>query len=225
MPKSVLDERYYEVAKPKSLAERILITARDRVYEDFIRELNPIESTSILDVGISDVLTDGANVLERLYPHRSRITACGLGEAEDFQAEFPEVSYVRIEPNRRLPFNDRAFDIATSNAVLEHVGSEQNQRHFVSELSRVAEKVFISVPHRYFPIEHHTGMPFLHWFDRTFDFACRALGKAKWAQEEELILMSSQRLKRLVPEGRKAKIGFTGIPLGPVSSNLYLVLE
>jgi len=79
-----------------------------------------------------------------------------------------------------------------------------------------------SVPHRYFPIEHHTAIPLLHYADASFGVACRCLGKAEWGDARNLILMSRRRLAALVPPATAARIGFTGLPLGPFSSNLYL---
>ena len=67
-----------------------------------------------------------------------------------------------------MPFDDDTFDIATSNAVLEHVGSLENQLFFVHELCRVARRVFIVVPNRFFPIEHHTALPIVHYQDEFF---------------------------------------------------------
>jgi SAM-dependent methyltransferase len=219
-----VDTRYYQVARPGTLAERLVVRARDRIYQDFLAEARPTPASRILDVGVSDVTGEAANVLERKYPHLDRITAVGLGEARAFQAEFPQVAYRQIAPGEPLPFPDRAFDIATSNAVLEHVGSPGAQLAFVAELARVAATVFISVPHRFFPVEHHTGIPFLHWTDATFGPVCRALKKDEWTRQEILILMTSARLREIarasLPGGR---IGMTGIRLGPFSSNLYLV--
>ena len=195
------------------------------VSRDFIRHCRPGRDDTILDVGVSDYISDGANMLERKYPHRSRITAAGLGQADEFRAAFPDVDYVRIERGRPLPFADKAFDIATSNAVLEHVGSRDGQFRFVAELVRVARKVFVSVPNRYFPVEHHTSLPFLHWTDATFRWACRAAGKTKWTSREELTLMSRRRLRSLVPPGAAFKLGYTGLKLGPFSSNIFLFLH
>src|SRR4051812_3895138 len=133
-----VDKRYYEVATPGSISERLMIRARDRIYADFLATCLPTPSDTILDVGVSDVLSDGANLLERLYPHRDRIAACGLGEGREFRSAFPEVEYRQIAPGTPLPFPDRSFDIATSNAVLEHVGGIADQRRFVAEIARVA---------------------------------------------------------------------------------------
>jgi SAM-dependent methyltransferase len=215
-----VDGKYYQAARPGSLAERLVIRARAQIYQDFLRLCRPRRDDTILDVGVSDVVGESPNLLERLYPHRDRITALGLGDAEAFHAQFPEVRYRKVAPNEPLPFPDRHFAIATSNAVLEHVGSVENQRRFVAEMMRVARQVFITVPHRFFPVEHHTAIPLLHYLDATFAVACRLLGKAAWAEPSQLILMSRGRLARLWP-APSVSIGFTGLRLGPFSSNLY----
>jgi hypothetical protein len=218
-----LDSKYYTAVPPRSLGERLTIAARDRIYDDFIRHCRPGPDHTILDVGVSDVVNDAANLLERKYPHPGRITALGLGEGTDFCAAFPAVAYRRVAANQSLPFADKSFAIATSNAVLEHVGSRANQLCFVAELMRVAQRVFITVPHRFFPVEHHTAIPLVHYWDGTFALACRALGKADWADEANLILMSKGRLRALAPAG--AVVAQTGLRLGPCGSNLLLFID
>ncbi len=219
-----VDGQYYEIAKPGSLAEKITALAREQIYQDFIRICAPDASDKILDVGVSDILGDAANVLERRYALQRNLTAVGLGEGRGFRKSFPEVKYYQIVANQRLPFPDRSFNIVTSNAVLEHVGSFEKQRFFVSELLRVGERVFITVPNRFFPVEHHTGIPFLHWSDVSFKFACRALQKEKWSSPDNLILLSRRRLLS-IGLSRNVKIGSTGIKLGPWSSNLFLFAD
>jgi Methyltransferase domain len=185
----------------------------------------PRRSDEILDVGVSDVVTDAANMMERKYPHPDRIVAAGLGSGEDFRAAYPLTRYVQIAPNAVLPFADRQFDIATSNAVLEHVGSKVHQMLLLRELIRVARVVFVTVPNRYFPVEHHTAVPLLHYSDLGFRTACRALGKTEWADPANLLLMSRTSLAALIPAGTRAQIGYTGLRLGPCSSNLFLLVD
>ena len=202
-----------------------MIRARDNIYEDFILHCRPSPHSSILDVGVSDVINDGSNVLERRYPHKARITAAGLGEAREFKSAFPEIEHVQIFAGQALPFDDGAFDIVTSNAVLEHVGSPENQRSFLRELLRVGKQIFVVVPNRFFPVEHHTAIPLLHYFDRTFALACAAAGKSEWAESRNLILMSRRLLSGTLPNGVSARIAYTGLKLGPCSSNLLMFVQ
>jgi hypothetical protein len=220
-----VDEKYYQIVRSRSLGERIFIAARDRVYADFLRLCRPQTDETIVDVGVSDVINEGANVLERKYPHRHRITALGIGEGQAFQAAYPNVKYIQIEANKRLPFADNAFDIAVSNAVVEHVGSPEKQAFFIRELMRIAPRIFITVPYRYFPIEHHTSFPFLHYHDATFRLACRWTNKDEWSKQENLILMTKRKLREVLPRGANAIIGFTGVLLGPLSSNLFAYVD
>lgn len=220
---NLVDEKYYQAVRSGGIANRVMVAARDRIYRDFMMRMRPSPTDLIIDVGVSDVINDSANVLERSYPHQRSITACGLGEGDLFRRAFPDANYRRIEPNKRLPFDDNSFAIATANAVLEHVGSFEYQAEFVRELCRVAQKVFITVPNRFFPIEHHTALPIVHYGDASFRLACRVAGKSDWAEQANLILMTRKRLWQLAaPIGRNSAVGYTGLLLGPFSSNLYL---
>jgi hypothetical protein len=219
------DREYYEHVRSNGASERFLAWVRDGIYRDFIAACSPSESSKILDVGVSQLINRGANVLERQYPYQERITAAGLGAGEEFRRAFPKVSYVQVRQDQRLPFNDAEFDIATSNAVLEHVGGIEQQRFFLSEALRVAACVYIIVPNRYFPVEHHTAIPFLHFADATFRLACAVTSNKKWSDENNLRLMTRRRLTELVPINIKASVGYTGLKLGPFSSNLYLLLN
>ena len=154
------------------------------------------------------------------------ITAVGLGSGEDFRAAYPLTRYAQIAANQRLPFADRQFDIATSNAVLEHVGSRAHQELFVRELIRVARKVFISVPNRYFPVEHHTAIPFLHYSDAGFRSACRVLGKMEWTDGREPDPHVARAPGEPGARGRRGRRRPTpACALGPCSSNLYLFVD
>jgi hypothetical protein len=224
---AAVDQKYYDVVPPDSFAEQLLITARARIFQDFMARMRPSPSERILDVGVSDVVGAAANVLERTYPHRRNITACGIGEGGEFRQAFPEIDYVRIEANQRLPFGDKSFAVATANAVLEHVGSLDAQAAFVAELCRVGSRVFISVPNRFFPVEHHTALPIAHYQSHVFRAVCRLAGKAEWAHTENLIFMTRKRLWQLAAPmtDKSAAVGYTGLLFGPLSSNLFLALH
>jgi SAM-dependent methyltransferase len=69
---------------------------------------------------------------------------------ETYRSTYPKVKWQSIEPGEPLPFEDRSFDIAYSNVVLEHVGGAEHRRRFLLESLRVARAVFMTVPNRWF---------------------------------------------------------------------------
>ena len=51
----LVDGKYYEVVAPQSFSERMMIRARDRIYDDFMRMCRPGRDDAVLDVGVSRV--------------------------------------------------------------------------------------------------------------------------------------------------------------------------
>jgi SAM-dependent methyltransferase len=143
--------------------------SRERKLRLFLELLGPGPSTSVVDVGVTDSGVGGAygtdNFLEAGYPWPERITAVGVTELERFAAAFPQVRRV-VADGRALPFADGEFDVGFSNAVVEHVGGRADQAAFVRELCRVARRVFVTTPNRWFPVEVHTLLPLVHWLPR-----------------------------------------------------------
>jgi SAM-dependent methyltransferase len=138
-----------------------------------------------------------------MYPWPGQITAVSDVPLPQFAELFPMIRCVQAD-GRELPFEDDAFDIAFSNAVLEHVGSREDQRRFVHELCRVAKRVFISTPNRWFPVETHTLFPLVHWLPRdTRDAVFRATGQSRWTH---LDLLSKSQLSELFPDPARVRI-------------------
>jgi ubiquinone/menaquinone biosynthesis C-methylase UbiE len=67
-----------------------------------------------------------------------------------------------------LPFADKSFDLAFSNSVIEHVGTEENQFQFAAEMARVGKRIYCQTPSRLFPVDPHLTTPFLHWLPRRW---------------------------------------------------------
>ena len=150
----------------RRVASSVSMRSRERKLERFCALLHPGPETTVVDVGVTNApfgagSTD--NFFEALYPWPGQITGVGHTELDRFAAAFPVVRAVRAD-GRDLPFADAEFDIAFSNAVVEHVnGGRDGQRQFVHELCRVGKRVFVTTPNRWFPLEVHTLLPFVHW--------------------------------------------------------------
>ena len=148
------------------VASRVSLRSRERKLERFLELFQPGPESTVVDVGVTDApfgAGSNDNFFEALYPWPGQVTAVGHTELDRFEAAFPAVRAVRAD-GRELPFADGEFDFGFSNAVVEHVaGGREGQRQFVHELCRVAGRVFVTTPNRFFPLEVHTLLPFAHW--------------------------------------------------------------
>jgi SAM-dependent methyltransferase len=197
------------------LASWTSLRSREQKLRLFLELLQPGPETTVVDVGVTDAAFGGGstdNFFEATYPWPERITAVGNTPLEQFRAAFPSVRAVRAD-GRSLPFDDGEFDLGFSNAVVEHVdGGREGQRRFVHELARVARRVFVTTPNRFFPLEVHTLLPFVHWLPAPArDRAVRARGF-----DATLDLLGPRELASLFPYSvRVLNRGMTLIAIGP----------
>ena len=192
------------------LGARISLWNRNRKMRLFMEHMRPTPDLRVVDVGAADSgfltgagLASTYNFFEAWYPWPEQITAVADVPLTRFAEEFPGIEHV-VADGRSLPFEDDSFDIAFSNAVIEHVGGREDQRRFVHELCRVARRVFMTTPNRWFPVETHTLIPFVHWLPRApRDRAFALLGRDNWTGTE---LLGSRELMRLFPESVDARV-------------------
>jgi len=202
-----------------SLAYKVSGWNRQRKWQTFLSEIQPTPETTVLDVGFSEEeFSDTDNFLEKHYPYLPQVTALSIDTPEaylharknqDFQVpesvvlakkistsvRYPQLKVVTYD-GKIFPFADQSFDVCWSNAVLEHVGDEQQQIQFLKEIRRVAKRGFITTPNRFFPIEVHTQTPLLHYLPKkTFDRYLHFAGKG-WAADDYMYLLSLSDVKR-----------------------------
>lgn len=185
----------------ESLAYTVSKWNRARKYQEFLTVVHPTPDEIILDVGVNaEEYSESDNYLEKNYPYPERITALGTGNLTSFQRRYPAIRTITGD-GTRLPFDDNAFDIVYSNAVIEHVGSREGQQRFLRELYRVASRAYITTPNRLFPIETHTRIPLLHLLlsKKHFDRILHAMGKS-WATGDYMHLLSETELRTLLAE-------------------------
>jgi SAM-dependent methyltransferase len=196
-------------------ASRVSLRSRERKLQLFRELFQPGPETTVVDVGVTNAPFGGGstdNFFEALYPWPARVTAVGNTELDRFAAAFPHVRAVRAD-GRSLPFADAEFDLGFSNAVVEHVaGGRDGQRRFVHELCRVAQRVFVTTPNRFFPLEVHTLLPFAHWLPS----ALRARALHARGFDDVLDPLGPRDLASLFPYSvRVINRGMTLIAVGP----------
>ncbi len=183
----------------KSLAYSISAKSRAKKHAFFLSHLSPTPTDTILDVGANALeYSDTDNYLEKHYPYPKKITVVSLDDPSALQALYPEITCLQAD-GTKLPFEDNKFDIAYSNAVIEHVGNWEAQLAFLKELARVSQRGYLTTPNRHFPIEVHTRVPLLHLIlpKLLFDAFLCLIGKS-WATGNYMSLLSKQDLLSLV---------------------------
>ena len=182
----------------ENIAYSISKNSRTKKFQFFLDTIKPTEKESIVDVGVNDIeYSPTDNYLEGHFAYPHNITAVAHESLEHFKKTHPDVKAI-VADGTKLPFEDNAFDIAYSNAVIEHVGKHLQQQLFVTELVRVSKRGFITTPNRHFPVEVHTRVPLLHLIlsKKYFDIFLKLIGK-QWATKDYMNLLSYQDIHDL----------------------------
>lgn len=150
-----LVQSYAEVNRRRK-AEVILEIARE----------NGLRTVLLVGAAVTGNAQDGIVELA-LDRQLTILSACNI---EPLPLPWPSV----VGDARQLPYRTASVDLVVSNAVVEHVGGEVDQRAFVAEHQRVGRMWVLTTPNRRFPIEPHTFAVFRHysraWRDRQHDF-------------------------------------------------------
>jgi hypothetical protein len=135
------------------------------------------------------------------------------------EQQFPGLRFVRT-PDGSLPFDDHGFAVSFSSAVVEHVGTRDQQRAFVREQLRVSDRFFMTTPNRWYPLELHTILPVIHWLPQpVHQQLLRWMGKDEWAKTENLNLLSAKQFRALFPAD--CTVTVSGVRTLGLTSNLY----
>jgi len=134
-----------------------------------------IEACAAEQHGVSIIDLGGTpNYWERigsdfLRTRRVKVTVVNLHESELALApELAELVTCEVGDACNLSrFDDRQFQLAHPNSVIEHVETWSNMKSFAAETRRVARAYYVQTPYFWFPVDpHYYRFPFFHWLPR-----------------------------------------------------------
>ena len=118
-------------------------------------------------------------------------------------------------------------DLVVSSATIEHVGNYSNQKKMLNNIISFADKFFfITTPNRFFPIDFHTKIPFIHMLPKKIHrLILSIIGLREYAKEENLNLMSKKNIKHLINDLKKNDFNISTfeIKLFGITSNLIVL--
>ncbi len=192
----------------QTLAEPLRLRSRKSKLDLLSRLILTPGPRPFLEIGVSGSPGGGADFFATDSRYARRVIACAynLSQAQRFAAAHATTTTLTAD-GCDLPFVDNSFALAVANAVIEHVGSRDRQRRLVAEMLRVAERVCVATPNRWFPVDLHTYLPLLHFLPMPLrNRLYRWLGHAAWATEANLNLLSARQLRSLAPVNSKTSL-------------------
>ena len=219
---------YFQYGNPLTkLRSMVSHSARIKMYQHFVSLAKPTEKDKILDMGVTpDTVLVESNYFEKMYPYTQNITMSSVENASNLLQIFKGATFVQIRSGEGFPFEKRQFDILFCSAVLEHVGDDNNQRFFIQECMRVAKRIYLTTPNKYFPIEFHTYLPFIHYLPQHIhQKLLRALKLNFWAETSNLNLLTRKKIYAMIPDDLRKNVGVYYNRMFGLVTNLILYAE
>ena len=180
--------------------DKIINSKRIEMIELIKKKINIDKINDLLDIGTTeDITAESSNIfckmLDNILIHKSisnqKITN------KRFEASLEKSITSEFTGEMIEKFKS---DLVISSATIEHVGDFNNQVAKVKNMILLSKKyVVISTPNRFYPIEFHTKLPFLHWLpQKVFRRALLFLNMKYFADQNNLNLLSKSELKKIL---------------------------
>ena len=224
----IYNEIYWKkVTLLETYFKKKLLENREKILKIFFNEINYMDEKTLLDIGTTASIDKNHNLILQKTLNNKNITCLSNQDCNLLKNEYPNVKNFIIGDGCDNQLDDNSYDIVYSNATIEHVGSYNNQKLFISECVRVAKKdIFITTPNRYFFLDFHTMIPFIHFLPKIVHRKILNLfGYSFFANEENLNLLSKKDLKDHCEKLRIKNYKIISYKAYFCTSNLILIIK
>tara|TARA_Y100000591_G_C21805443_1_gene684553 strand:+ start:709 stop:1407 length:699 start_codon:yes stop_codon:yes gene_type:complete len=221
-------EETYSEAKKSFFYKRfqkITLNARDEFFNLFLSNNNYSKNKSVIDIGCTPSLEKEQNTFLHKVKDNLNVTCLSNQDCRILQKKYKNIKNIMIGDAKNTMLENNSFDIAHSNATIEHVGSFDEQVLFVKEMLRISkESIFIQTPNRFYPIDFHTILPFIHWFPKKIHRKILKYLKLDfYSEEKNLNLLTIKELKKICEILNISKYKILKYKLFFLTSNLILI--
>jgi ubiquinone/menaquinone biosynthesis C-methylase UbiE len=199
---------------------------REKIFKIFLENIKLKKIYKVIDIGSTAVDSMSENYFLHNYPYKKSISCFSNQKLDNLKKKYPFL-IIKKGDGRNTNLPDNYYEIVHSNATIEHVGSFDNQIKFVRELYRISKKIiFMQTPNRYFPIDFHTLLPFLHWLPKTMHRKILDIIGLKFlSKESNLNLLSIKELKKICRILKINSYSIKKVKIFGLVSNLILIIR
>ena len=203
--------------------DKIVFDHRKKMYNKIFCKSKDNFYNSILDLGSTSDISSSSNAFLGFFSAPTIVSISDQNITKETRDKFPHVEFIQGDA-LQLNLKSNSFDLVFSNAVLEHVGDSTNITRFINESMRIAKnEVILITPNRWFPIETHTKLLFLHWLPKKyFRKILKILRLDFFAHEKNLNLLSTKILIEILDELDLKQFEFAYIYFLGLPSNIVL---
>ena len=209
------------------LLECVVGNARDKFFDIFKKKTQYSQKKSIIDIGTTPSLGKIHNNILSKVKKNKNVTCLSILNCKSLSKKYPNIKKFIKADARKNNLSSNSFDIVHSNATIEHIGSYKNQLLFIKECVRISKKyVFIQTPNRFFPIDFHTFLPFIHWLPKNIHRKIlKIVGLSFYSDEKNLNLLCKKDLINFCKKLDLKKIEIIKYKLFMMTSNLILIIK
>ena len=197
-------ETYSEAKKSflYKIFQKITLNARNDFFNLFLVNNNYSKYKSVIDIGSTPSADKEQNAFLENTKDNQNVTCLSNQDCRILLKKYKNIKNVLIGDARNTTLEKDSFDIVHSN-----------------------ESVFIQTPNRFYPIDFHTILPFIHWLPKKIHRKIlKFLKKDFYSSEENLNLLTTKDLKKICDILNIKKYKILKYKLFFLTSNLILVI-
>lgn len=182
--------------------DKIIKKKRLEILNIIKMELEKIEVFDCLDVGTTpDIQNESSNfIIKNLKLSLNYKAFSNLKIADSFFSLSKIGSITDNFDNESI--KNLKSDLVLASATIEHVGSHENQKKMIKNISLLTSKIFfITTPNKNYPIDFHSKLPLVNMLpNNIFRKILKFLNFDYLSREENLNLLTQKDIKQFLHE-------------------------